>query len=70
MRYLVCEGKTANGFNLMTSRSFEIQARLRAADGKWLLIPSTWHVSASSLEEFTSELHKVLLGKSFAVEQL
>ena len=44
----------------MAARTFEIQARLRAADGKWPLVPGTLHVSASTLDELCAELHSAL----------
>ena len=44
----------------MPARSFEIQARLRAADGKWPLVPGTLNVSACSLDELCAELGTAL----------
>ena len=41
---------------MTNDRSFEIQARLRAADGKWPLLPGTHPLSASSLDELQSAL--------------
>jgi hypothetical protein len=46
----------------MAARSFEIQARLRAADGKsWPLVPGPpLHVSAASLDELCAQLSTAL----------
>ena len=35
----------------MAARTFQIQVRLRAADGKWPHVPSTFRVSASTLDK-------------------
>ena len=45
----------------MTKRSFEVQARLQASDGKWPRVPGTFHFAASSLDEFSTELSAALV---------